>query len=338
MKVTVGIPTKDRYDTLVLTLLGVALQTHQEMHVIIVDDTENPVDLRTLPQYQSVFTLFNERQITFQVIYGRKKGQHYSHQLIQEVADTDWIWRIDDDEIPEANVLSTLCHDTRLNDIGAVGGLVIIPGAGARPENAANKITDLTLPNLQWFKHGLSTVIEVDHLTSSFLYRRGQEKFNLFLSPAAHREETLFTYGLKRKGFKILVDTSCVTWHLRSGTGGIRAHQNHPEYWEQDEKIFNEKLGEWGVTSEPVKTIVLDSGRGDHVLVKSLLPRLKKKYGRVVAATCYRDIFNGEVEQISVAEACNRFGNLDRFNVYRWAIENNWKGSLLGAYEAMWEL
>jgi len=340
MKVTVGIPTKGRYDKLVLTLQALAFQTHQDMHIIMIDDTEQPTDLRTIPAYQAVFELFNAHKITFQLEYGQKRGQHISHQRIQEMAQTDWIWRIDDDEIPEPSVLSILLSDAIVGmNVGAVGGLVLSPNPAWLPTLPTIVRSSITDPNqnVQWFRHPVEHTFEVDHLHSTFLYRRGHEKFNPFLSPAAHREETLFSYGLKRQGFRLLVDTSAVTWHFRDMSGGIRSHRN-PQFWEDDEKLFYSKLAEWGVTGDTTKYIVLDAGRGDHVLVKSLLPRLKKKYPKIVAATCYKDIFDGEVEQISVAEAHQRLGNLDRFNVYRWCQEHQWSGPLVDAYAEMFGL
>lgn len=337
MKVTVGLPTKNRYDKLVLTLLALAYQTHQEMHIIIIDDSDSPVDLRTLPAYQCAFEMFNAHGITFQLEYGQKRGQHISHQRIQEMAQTDWIWRIDDDEIPEANVLSILLGDAIVNmNVGAVGGLVLHPNPAEIPEGATSSISDPN-QNIQWFRHRSNQTFDVDHLHSTFLYRRGHEKFNPFLSPAAHREETLFTHGLKRQGFRLLVDSAAVTWHFKDAHGGIRSHQN-AQFWENDEKLFRSQLAEWGVTGDQTKYVVLDAGRGDHVLVKSLLPRIKAKYPNLVLATCYPDFFNGDTQQISIAEAHNRLGNLDRFNVYRWCQDNKWTGELVEAYAAMLEL
>lgn len=337
MKVTVGIPTKNRYDKLVLTLLALAFQEHQDMHVIIIDDSDSPVDPRTLPAYQAAFELFNAHEITFQLEYGQKRGQHFSHQRIQEMAQTDWIWRIDDDEIPEPDVLKILLSDAVVGtNVGAVGGLVLHPGAANLPKDCTSSILNPG-ENIQWYRHEFPNTLHVDHLHSTFLYRRGMEKFNLFLSPVAHREETLFTYGLKRQGFSILVDTLAVTWHFRDAQGGIRSHQN-PRFYDEDEKLFNSKLAEWGLRGEQTKYVVLDAGRGDHVLVKSLLPRIKEKYPNLILATCYPDFFNGDTQQISIAEAHQRLGNLDRFNAYRWCQDNNWTGELVGAYEKMLEL
>ena len=346
MQVTVGIPTKNRYDTLILTLQAVAFQAYQGgIHVIMIDDSDNPVDLRTLQPYQCIFELFNQRKITFELEYGTRRGQHISHQRIQDKAETDWIWRVDDDEIPEANVLDTLIaratnrgYSGFDGGVGAVGGLVLPPNPAPVPDGAANLIKDVNLPNVQWFRHPPTDYpIEVEHLHSTFLYRRGVAQYDPFLSPAAHREETLFTYEILRKGFRLLVHTGAVTWHFRNATGGIRSHQN-AQFWENDEKRFQERLEAWGACGERTKYLVLDAGRGDHVIVKSLLPRIKEKYPKLIVATCFRDIFNGEVEQISIAEARNRLGDLGRFNVYRWCQEHAWRGELAGAYEAMLEL
>jgi hypothetical protein len=146
----------------------------------------------------------------------------------------------------------------------------------------------------------------------------------------------LFSHEIKRKGFRLIVNTEAVTWHFRAASGGIRSHRN-PEFYEHDERIFQSKLLEWGVHSDPTKIIVIDAGRGDHIVVKSLLPRLKKKYGKILLATCFPDIFDPE-PQISIAEAHQRFGNLERFSIYRWCIDNNWQGNLVEAHERFYDL
>jgi hypothetical protein len=191
------------------------------------------------------------------------------------------------------------------------------------------------LPNLQWFRNGKPELIPVEHLTSSFMYRRGVARYETGLSPAAHREETMFTYEIYRKQFAVLINTSVVTWHLRSSSGGIRSHQDS-RFWQEDEKLFNEKLKEWGVTSEPTKLCVLDCGKGDHVIFKKLIPDLIKKYGKVVLATCFPDVFDGDsVEQISIADAQMRTP-IDHNNIYKFCIDHQWKESLEGAFRLMY--
>lgn len=337
MQVTCGVPTKDRYDSLVLTLAALAFQTYKDFHIIIVDDSDQPKDIREIPTYLAVFELLRSQQITWQVVYGRKMGQHYSHQMVQDISRAKWIWRVDDDEVPEQTTLEQLVSYTNTcPELGAVAGLVLPSIPTTVPANANNIISDVNLPNLQWFKPSKNGVHSVEHLHSTFLYRRGIARYELALSPAAHREETLFTHEIFRAGYKLLIDPSIVTWHFRSNHGGIRSYQD-VRFWEEDDKLFQDKLQEWGVNTVPCKSVVLDCGRGDQVIVKSLIPRLKEKYGRLVMAVCNNDIFEGEdVELISIAEAKLRFGNLDRFNIYRWCIDHNHDREIVHAFEEMY--
>jgi GT2 family glycosyltransferase len=339
IEVTAYVSTKDRYEILSQALLSIALQSQKPRFLYVFDDSEQPPrDANDLvsrfPAYGEIFQLCQEYGIAWEWKYGHRCGQHHNHQAAQEISKTDWLFRIDDDCVAEPDVLEKLVARVELG-VGAVGGLILPPSPLPVPVDAANIISDLNLPNVQWFKQP-PQLFHVDHLHCSFLYRKGIAKYELSLSPAAHREETLFTYSIKRKGFKVLVDTSAVTWHFRSGQGGIRSHRN-PQFWESDERIFQSKLLEWGVNCEPTKVIVLDCGRGDHILVKSLLPKLKEKYGKILLATCFTDIFDGE-PQISIAEAQQRFGNLDRFSIYRWCQEHNWQGNLVEAHKKMYEI
>jgi len=352
-KVTCGIPFKDRLDILSNTILSVIWQSNMISELILVDDSDKPTDLRELPQYQSIFYLLNYYNIEWTVLFGRKMGQHHSHQMVQEKAKYPIIWRIDSDEIAQGGVLQGLL-DCLADDVGAVGGLVPQDcPMHPLPQNAANIITDLSRPNIQWFKHPTRKAsiidseknkdkafitelapnnVEVDHLTSSFIYRKGIAKYELSLSPAAFREETLFTYEIKRKGYKLIVNPNVITWHFRSSD----RHQNTSD-WESDDRLFNSKLQEWGVSGDKTKYIVLDCGKGDHVIVKSLIPRLKKKYDKIIVASCFPDVFvDDNVEQISIAEAQKRLGNLERFNIYRHCIDLNHKTELVHAFESLY--
>jgi len=339
--VTAYVSTKNRYEVLSQALLSIALQTHKPKSLIVFDDSDRPPgDANDLvgryPSFGQVFQLFQEYGIAWAWKFGRKIGQHANHQAAQEIAETDWLWRVDDDCIAEPNVLEILVRSC-VSGVGAVGGLVLPPAPLPVPDNAANLISDLNLPNIQWFKQS-HKLLEVDHLHSTFLYRRGIADYELSLSPAAHREETLFTYEIKRKGFKVLVDTSAVTWHFRAPTGGIRSHQD-PGFWNHDENVFAQKLLDWGVvTPRPEKIIVLDAGRGDHVIVKKLVPKIKKRWPDCLIASCFHDVLKGDLPQISIEEARRNLGNLENHSIYGWCMKNNWTGNLVEAFEAMYDL
>ena len=163
---------------------------------------------------------------------------------------------------------------------------------------------------------------EVEHLHCSFLYRAGVHDYCLGLSRVAHREETLFTYGLYKKGYKILVIPNAITWHLKNPNGGIRSETNQKLY-EQDEYIFRNLLNYKDKT-----IVVLDCGMGDHIVFSHVMPEITNPE----IFTCYPDIVPGR----PIAEAYALFGNLEQYNIYRKMAELNWKGSLENAFRKMY--
>ncbi len=333
-RITVGIPTKNRYDSLSHTLLSIALQSVPPYEVIIVDDSDEPVDLRTIPAYSYIFRLFDDKKVKWRVLFGQKKGQHHSHQLIQEIAETELIFRIDDDEVAQFNVLARLGSFFK-EDIGAIAPAVTMPNPEMLPKGLTNSINDLTKPNMQWFVGG--GWHEVDHLYSCFLYRKGIAKYDLNLSTVAHREETIFSHSIKRAGYTLGVDFGSHVWHFRSDTGGIRSFHD-TALWEHDEKIFQGYLHLWNVVSTERKIIVLDNGLGDHYCFKNILPSLRKKYENITIACCFPGVFFDEegLDLISIAEAKLMFGNIDAYGVYKFMQDNNWKQSLLEAFKQLY--
>jgi len=340
MKITCGIPTKNRYDVLSHTLLSIAFQTYKPQEIIIVDDSDNPIDIRTIPTYLYILKLFDDFKIKWKVLFGAKKGQHYSHQLVQEQALGEYIFRVDDDVILEPNVLLSLLHCIHgCKEFGAVAPLVLMPNSTSLPKDIRNKITNLNIPNVQWFNYNneINNDIayqDVDHLYSTFLYRKDITNYELSLSPVAHREETIFSYKIKRAGYKLNIDPAAKCYHFRQETGGIRSYQNLT-YYEHDEKIFKSLLHIWNVDSSNVKSIVLKNGIGDHFAFKHILNKLKSKYEKLILYVTFPEVFFDieNLELKSIAEAELLFGNVENFNIYKWMWDNNWKGNLVEAFE-----
>jgi glycosyltransferase involved in cell wall biosynthesis len=329
ISISVGIPTRDRYISLSHTLLSIALQTYPPKEIIIVDDTDSPVDVRTLPVYPYIFELLQNKGIEWRVVFGRKRGQHLSHQIIQDEAKGDYIFRIDDDCIAEPKTLEYLTAGV-LPNIGAIAPLVLMPNPSSLPKGLTNTINDLQSPNVQWFKWNGTQ--EADHLYSCFLYKKGIVKYESNLSPVSHREETIFSYSLKLAGYKLFVLADAVVWHFRQDTGGIRSGTN-AYMWEQDEKLFQNFLEKNGVKQINKKLVVLDSGLGDHFAFKNVLPELKKKYEKIVISCCNPEAFFDveDIQLISIAEA-KLMGNIEEYNIYRNMIDWNWKGNLEEAF------
>jgi glycosyltransferase involved in cell wall biosynthesis len=330
--VTVCIPTKNRYDCLDKALLSMALQTYKPKKIVVVDDSDNPQDIRNIPHYAYILQLLLEKGIDWDYMFGMKQGQHFSHQYVQEIAKTDLIFRIDDDEVAEPDCLKRLVGTMKADSkLGAVAPSVTLPNPSQLPVGLRNRITDLNRPNMQWYK-GEGTY-DADHLYSCFLYKKGIAQFDLTLSPAAHREETIFSYSIKRAGYTLAVNMDAKVYHFREEKGGIRANPN-PQFWESDERHFNNLKNQWGI-NKGEKMVILDNGIGDHYAFKNILPDLKKKYKNLTIAATFPNVFYDETgfKMISIAEAKLMYGDISNYNIYKFMPENNWKQSLTEAFK-----
>ncbi len=317
MSILCSISTRGRYDTtLPMAIQSVITQTLKPNKLVIFDDNDQPKDIREIQHYEYLLHMLNEKGIEWSVIFGQKKGQHFNHQMANTMG-YEWVWRLDDDTVAEPNVLENLFkHVTP--EVGAVGGSILTPPF-AKVTNSTGKIDDIEEANLQW--DYIKEVKEVDHLHCSFLYRAGVHDYNLSLSQVAHREETLFTFGLKQKGYKNLIIPDTITWHLKNKKGGIRDFQI--EMFQHDEYIFRNHLEYRDKT-----IVVLNCGMGDHIVFNHVLPYIKNPE----VFTCYSEIVPGR----SLDDAMRLFGDIDNYNIYRKMDQWNWKDSLENAFKKMY--
>lgn len=328
-----SISTKGRTDsTLPLTLTSIALQTRLPDKVIIFDDNEVKVDLRNNPIYMYLFKLFYEKGVPVEVLFGECRGQHHNHQKANN-SEYAFVWRIDDDEVAEANTLEVLCSYIKDENVGAVACAVREPMATEVIPNSSNKIVDIyTCPNKQWAP--IQEVHSVDHLYSSYLYRTKVAPYLLALSPVAHREETIHSYSIKKAGYELLLVPGTTTYHFRMNSGGIRSNGTE-DMFAHDEEIFKGCMGVWGMDVPKDNKVYMCStgGIGDHFVLKSVLHHMmanNPSYTYVVGAT-YPDVFFDMKSDITVASVdyINRtIGDTSRFDLYKFMYENNWKESV----------
>ena len=319
-KVLCSVATRGRYQTtLPLTLNAIINQTKKVDKLIIFDDNDEPQDMRKELVYGYFFQMLDIKGIQWEWLYAHKKGQHHIHQMANTMG-FDWVWRVDDDAIPEPNVLQTLFNYTS-KKVGAVGGSILTPPLQFESFKPTGKIENInTEPNIQW--SFIYKVKEVEHLHCSFLYRAGVHDYNTGLSRVAHREETLFTYGLYLKGYKILAVPNAVSWHLKNPNGGIRSETNQKLY-EQDELVFRNTIA-----YKDKKIVVLNCGMGDHIVFSHVMPDITN----AEVFTCYPDIVPGK----SIAEARALFGDIDQWSIYRKMAQWKWTDSLENAYRKMY--
>ena len=319
-KILCSVATRGRYHTtLPLVLNAIINQTRLPDKLVIFDDNDEPQDMRNEIIYQYFFQMLDVKQIQWEWVFADKKGQHHIHQRANTMG-YDWVWRVDDDAVPEAKVLENLYRYTT-PDIGAIGGSILTPPYFPDTSKSTGSITDIDLePNIQW--HYIDRCKQVEHLHCSFLYRAGVYDYNLGLSRVAHREETLFTWGLHQKGYKVLAVPNAVTWHMKNPQGGIRS-ETKQEMYAHDETIFRNFI-----CYRNHNIVVLNSGLGDHIVFSRVLRDIPNP----AVFTCYPEIVPGE----SIAEAQQLFGDLDQWSIYKKMAHWNWTGSLEDAYRKLY--
>jgi hypothetical protein len=315
-----SIATRGRYQTtLPLALNAIINQTKLPDKLVIFDDNDEPEDVRNNNIYQHLFSIMDYKGIKWEWVYAAKKGQHHIHQLANRMG-YDWVWRVDDDAIPEPNVLEEL-YSWINNDVGAIGGAILTLPINPDTSKNTGKIEDIDKePNIQWAE--IKKLKEIEHLHCSFLYRAGVHDYNLGLSRVAHREETLFTYGLYLKGYTILAAPHANTWHLKNPQGGIRSELNQQLY-HHDELIFRNTLA-----YKDKKIVVLNVGMGDHIVFKNVL----KDITNAEVFTCFPDIVPGR----PISEAMSLFGDIDQWSIYKKMAEWNWTDSLEKAFRKLY--
>lgn len=328
LRVLAYLNTYNRYDsTLSLSLSSIIAQTRKPDKIVIFDDNKNPRDLRQTEHFLYLFKLMDQKGIPWEYVWAEKKGAHFSHEKANMMG-FDAAWFIDDDHVAEPTCLENLLAEMGGDaSVGAVGGLILQPPAGPLPHQADNKISDMYLPNIQWFQWS-GEPRGVEHIHSSFLYRCGIVHHDLRLSSVAFRGETMFTHSLFLKGYKLLVTPQAITWHFQT-QGGIHAGQK-ADNWEHDESIFRSWL-EFKRKNRPL--YVLNCGLGDHFMFRQVI---RPEPGALVSC-CYSEVFKGcDVEVISIREA-SMLVDLKDYDVYAWCCARNWKGTLQEAFIRLYE-
>lgn len=315
-----SVATRGRYHTtLPLVLNAIINQTRPVDKLVIFDDNDEPQDVQNELIYSNFFRMMDIKGIKWEWIFAEKRGQHHIHQHANR-SGFDWVWRCDDDAIPEPNVLENLLKHVA-DDVGAIGGSVLVSDLLHDTSGTTGKIDNIgDEPNIQW--NIIKEVKEVEHLHCSFLYRAGTADYNLGLSRVAHREETLFTYELHQKGYKVLAVPDAVTWHMKNPEGGIRSEHNQ-RLFDRDEQIFRNILEYRDKT-----IVVLNCGMGDHIVFSHVLPNIKN----AEVFSCYPEIVPGR----SIAEAEYLFGDINKYNVYGKMDQWKWKGSLEDAFRKLY--
>jgi glycosyltransferase involved in cell wall biosynthesis len=239
-KITVLLTTCDRYNTtLPICLSSILSQTRLPDKIIIVDDSRNNSFYKN-DVIKQLLVLSKLKNIEINYFYGAKKGQVPALQLGLNEIDDGWVFKTDDDNFLEPNVLERFESEIK-NDIGAISCLILDESSITRSDNdvwMSSKIEDVySCFNVQMVGIQNDKPKFVEHIYSNYFFRRDlSDDYPSELHPSSLREDTIFTHSIFRKGFKLLIIPDVKIYHLGSD------NNSGNRQWSGEHELKNEKI------------------------------------------------------------------------------------------------
>ena len=257
-KVTILLTTCDRYDTtLPLCLMSIFNQSYKPDRIVMVDDSKVKKFYDNI-LLRNILVLLKEKGIEFDYFYGPSRGAVPALQIGLENIEDGWVFKMDDDNILSYNVLALFVNNIS-SVIGVMSGIfidknmndfyinspekypVMVDGYYNRIENVYSDF------NIQFVRHQSDDIKKVHHIYSNYFFRRDlANDYPLELSPSSHREETVFTYEIFRKGYELIVIPQVKIHHLHYDSKSGNS-QYSEKYIKKNELFFVEKLKEWNI-------------------------------------------------------------------------------------------
>jgi hypothetical protein len=318
---------------------------------LIIDDNQAP---QTVDKHPVIGGLLRtaSMKMTVAVVRGPGRGPHHNHEYARTSEHAkELVWRLDDDECPNSDVLAGLERELISNaDTGAVAGSVFIPGmCTTLNPHASSQIEDiLSCHNVQNWKAEPGTRYDnVGHLHSTYLYRKDAAMYDLDMSSVGHTEETRHTIQMKLNGWRLVVLNDLVTWHYRQGSGGIRSQQGD---YAADERGFRMWLKSLRFNYVKRLPVLVTQGLGDGMALLSVMPDIIKAADPLFDAVqvfvkpemleLYQTRITHNKVRLHPMSECELWYFSGEFGVYAWAVDaakkRGWKGNLADAYRAMY--
>lgn len=260
---TVLLTTFERYETtLPICLLSLANQSRRPDRIVLVDDNREKMFYES-SQLKSIVSFLKLKGIQFDYYHGQSKGATYALQIGLEKIGDGWVFKLDDDNSLEYDVLELFEKNISKN-VGAIGGLIIDTNIRQNIEEGLypkcvdghfNKIENIFSEfNIQLIQNQTEEIKKVEHIYSNYFFRRDLvDSYPLELSPSCHREDTIMTHGIFRKGYDLLVIPKAKTYHLHSNKNSGDGKWEH--LMNQNELVFIEKMKQWGVIPSKLEII-----------------------------------------------------------------------------------
>lgn len=270
LKLTIGIPTKDRPVELARLLAALHAQTFQNWDLVIVDDSVESM-LDAAGEFWLEALKHGHR---IKIVEGVMINQCYSHNRVLWSPNTErLILRMDDDHIPNRDFIEQLVrawHELAQagEPMGAVAGIYFDdrqPRAKIPPiPTELHYSTQVgrsgnAFAIAQMVEYSDQEPFDAEHIYSSCLYSRDAMRQVggwplVYSDDVAHREETDGTYKLHLAGYKLFVVPSALCKHEHGTSGGIRSisPSEHRLRRDADDKLWRRRVnGLRGVNYRP---------------------------------------------------------------------------------------
>ncbi|MEM2622836.1 MAG: glycosyltransferase [Candidatus Nezhaarchaeales archaeon] len=236
------IPSYDRPEVLDKTL-GSWLKSNLVDKVLLVVEASSE---EVLERYQRVLEKYNKGRIIYKLSLGRL-GSVEARNVLLDMASRQafkYVVMADDDYIlpHESSLLRMSKWLDHLNDVGAVGGRIIIAGWREDPDfflnlpfNLADTISRLLGYVFLDVEHGprISEFLPPFFMIRGEVIDKGVRYDEHFNTPTGFREESDFQQQIKRMKYRLLLDPNSYVIHLAIQSGGNRPKMSMGEriYW-----------------------------------------------------------------------------------------------------------
>ncbi len=260
-RITIGIPTRNRRGPLYVTLSSIARQTYRNFEVLISDDSEEP------GLEQELARIFPDLRIRYvrgpQVSLPANRAHIFLHST------GEYVVMCDDDHYMLPDCLELLVDTMRANPDSAIVSAVwphpLEHPKTIRFEERKNEsdyrldIQNVGAPEDFWWKNGCEAFkaycLDWPLLESELagggclLYRRSAVMsvggFPRECSFVSFREDTDMSHRLYLAGYRILIQTGALAYHMRAADGGCRDGKSWGERLVRDGLGFLERLKVW---------------------------------------------------------------------------------------------
>jgi len=235
-KIAIAVPTRDRPSYLAVLVACILSQTYTNWMLLINDQSETPVERDHA--LSDLWKLARSGGHDVTIIRTEKGSERHQSAMEAVPEDIELILRVDDDMFPEPSFLENVLKPFRFfpgERLAAVGGLHPEPGFGPLD-------LDFALSDPEWvprfdkpdwrlqghFYYNSPEILEAESLGGgAILYRRSAvEDAGGWAVPGysdlAFREESDLCARLYAKGYRMMITTEAIVWHLLAPGGGAR--------------------------------------------------------------------------------------------------------------------